>query len=79
MMIAATKIMRCQIRDAGPLGTPLTADQTTLAVTPPSCRAPFFKTRLNTFPSFTPESRSQKSTTLADFPASIRAPAGERM
>jgi hypothetical protein len=36
-----------------------TAYQTTLAVTPASCRSPPFKTRLNTFPSLTPECRSQ--------------------
>jgi hypothetical protein len=40
----------------------LTAYQATFAVTPASCRAPFFKTRLNTFPSLTPESRCQTST-----------------
>ena len=40
----------------------LTGYQTTLAITPASCRAPFFKTRLNTFPSLTPEWRSQTST-----------------
>jgi hypothetical protein len=39
-----------------------TAYQTTFAVTPASCRAPFFKTRLNTFPSHTRECRSQAST-----------------
>ncbi len=39
-----------------------TAYQTTLAVTPASCRAPFFKTRLNTVPLLTPEWRSQTST-----------------
>src|SRR5258708_35890310 len=38
-----------------------TAYQTTLAVTPASCRIPPFKTRLNTFPSLTPECRSQAS------------------
>jgi len=78
-MIAATKIMRCQIRDAGPLGTPFDRRPDYVGCHATILPRSFFKTRLNTFPSFTPESRSQKSTTLADFPAPIRAPAGERM
>jgi len=53
-----------------------TAYQTTLAVTPASCRIPPFKTRLNTFPSLTPERRSQalRSSSLHDGTGTVRIP-----
>jgi len=44
----------------------LTAYQTTLAVTPASCRFPFFETLLNTLPWLTPECTSHASRSCLD-------------